>query len=89
MEKADLLEMKTVTLTEKGQISIPKDVQKSAGLKPGCKVAILCYRDRVELRPMKRISDAMYASLMSEKVLAREWLTPEEDEAWKHLQKGI
>lgn len=88
MDKAGLLEMKSVTMTEKGQISIPKEVRKSAGLKPGSKVAILCYNNRVELRPMKQISDAMYASLMSEKVLAKIWDTPGEDKAWEYLQKG-
>ncbi len=85
MDKTGLLEMKSATITEKGQISIPKEVRKSAGLKPGSKVAILCYGDRVELRPMKHISEAMYVSLMSEKSLAKIWDTPEEDEAWKHL----
>lgn len=27
-----------------------------------------------------------YAALMSQEVLARDWDTPEEDEAWAHLQ---
>jgi AbrB family looped-hinge helix DNA binding protein len=80
-----LMEMKTVTITEKGQVSIPKRLRKSAGFKNGSKVAILVFKDKVELRPMKQISDAMYASLMSEKVLDRVWNNPEEDEAWKDL----
>lgn len=28
------------------------------------------------------------SALLSEAVLARDWLRPEEDEAWNHLQKG-
>ncbi|HEX9990516.1 MAG TPA: helix-turn-helix domain-containing protein [Chloroflexia bacterium] len=31
------------------------------------------------------VSDAHAMSLMSEEVLARDWLRPEEDEAWAHL----
>ena len=27
--------------------------------------------------------------LASEEALARHWLSPEEDDAWEHLQKGI
>lgn len=30
-------------------------------------------------------SEAMSSMLLSEKALAKEWLTKEEDEAWKHL----
>jgi len=85
MDKVGLLEMKSATITKKGQISIPKEVRKSAGLKPGSKVAILCFTNRVELRPMKHLSEGMEAFLMSNEALAREWLTPEEDEAWKDL----
>jgi AbrB family looped-hinge helix DNA binding protein len=85
MDKAGLLEMKSATITEKGQISIPKEVRKSAGLKPGSKVAILCYGDRVELRPMRKITEGMEAFLMSRSSLAKIWDTPEEDKAWGHL----
>lgn len=33
----------------------------------------------------ERISDAMIGAIMSEEVLAKNWDTPEEDEAWKDL----
>ena len=32
------------------------------------------------------MSGGRYAALMSQEVLARDWDTPEEDEAWAHLQ---
>ena len=80
-----LIEIKSATITEKGQIAIPKDVREIEGFKEGNKIAILAFDDHIELRPMKQFSEKMYTALMSEKSLAKLWSTKEEDEAWKHL----
>ncbi len=80
-----IIEMKTAKITEKGQIAIPKDIRKIGGFKQGSKVAILVYKDRIELRPLKKIKESMLTALASEKVLARDWLSKDEDEAWKDL----
>ncbi len=79
-----LIDMKTVTITEKGQIAIPKEA-RSNNFKTGSKVVILAFKDRIEIRPLKKISDGLLTALASEKSLAKEWLKPEEDEAWKDL----
>lgn len=81
----NLLEVKSAKITEKGQVSIPKNLRSASGFKTGAKVAILVYSDRMELRPMSRLNDAMYASLMSEKALAKSWRSKKEEEAWKGL----
>ena len=80
-----LLEMRTVTVTEKGQIAIPKDIRKLEGFKEGTKIAILAFNNKVELRPLKQFNEKMFPALASEKSLAKDWLTKEEDEAWKDL----
>lgn len=80
-----LLEMKTATITEKGQIAIPKDIREIEGFKTGSKVAILAFKDHVELRPMKQVSERFAAMIASEKSLAKDWLTKEEDRRWKKL----
>ena len=80
-----IIEMKTATITEKGQISIPKDIRALEGFKEGSKVAILAYEDRVELRPLKQINERMFTALASEKTLAKDWSSEEDDEAWKDL----
>jgi len=50
------------------------------------KVNVIAYNDRVELRPMKdKLSESMMCYIMSEEALAKNWDTPEEDEAWKDL----
>ena len=80
-----LIEMKTAKITEKGQIAIPKDIRKLEGFKLGSKVVILAYKNKIEIRPLKKIDENMLTALASEKVLARDWLSEEEDEVWKDL----
>ncbi len=80
-----LIEIKTATITEKGQIAIPKDIRRTKGFKTGSKIAILAFNDRVELRPLKQISEKLATAIASEKVLARDWNSKEDDEVWKNL----
>ena len=80
-----LIEVKTVKITEKGQIAIPKDIRELEGFEKGSKIAVLAFDDHVELRPLKSIKSGRIAALLSEKALAKEWSTKEEDEAWKDL----
>lgn len=80
-----LIEIKTATITEKGQIALPKDIRNLKGFKTGSKIAVLAYKDHVELRPMKQIDERMFCALASEKSLVKAWSTKEEDERWKHL----
>ena len=81
----NLIEMKSVTITKKGQIAIPKDIREIEGFTEGSKVAMLAYEDRVELRPLKQVNERMFTALASEKVLAKDWLNKEDEEAWKDL----
>ena len=81
----EIKEIKTVTITEKGQIAIPKVIRMLEGFKEGSKISIIAYQDKIELRPMKKMSEEMFPALISEEVLAETWNTLEEDEAWKNL----
>ena len=86
-----LKELKTIKITSKGQIAIPKDIRKMEGFKEGSKLALLAFDDHVEIRPleyMKKVDlrkDGALNYIMSESSLTKEWLTKEEDEAWKDL----
>lgn len=82
--KEELKEIKTATITEKGQICIP-NIARVNGFKEGSKITILVYPDKIELRPMKQITEDMLPMLISEEALAESWNTPEEDEIWKNL----
>ena len=80
-----LLEIKSATITEKGQIAIPKNIRKTEGFKTGSKVAILSFGDHVELRPMTQIRERMATAIASEKSLAKDWNSKEDEKAWKNL----
>lgn len=84
MRTKKIKEIKTATITEKGQIAIPKII-RSNGFKEGSKVSILVYEDRIELRPLSQISEKLSTALASEKVLAKDWETKEDAKAWKDL----
>ncbi len=45
--------MKTVTVSSKFQVVIPREVRESLGLTPGTRVQILQYENRLELIPLK------------------------------------
>lgn len=80
-----IIEMRTVTITSKGQIAIPKEMRDLEGFREGTKVAIIAFEDHVELRPLKQINKKMFTILASEKTLAKDWLSKEDEEAWKNL----
>ncbi|HLD55153.1 MAG TPA: AbrB/MazE/SpoVT family DNA-binding domain-containing protein [Candidatus Nanoarchaeia archaeon] len=81
----EIKEIRTVTITQKGQISIPRIARTLAGFKEGTKISLVVYADRVELKPLKKINEDILPVLISEEVLAEAWDNPEEDEIWKDL----
>jgi AbrB family looped-hinge helix DNA binding protein len=87
-----LIGMRTATITDKGQIAIPKDMREIDGFEEGDKVAIITYNDHIELRPLEQVrkkldftKEGIQTAVLSERSLAKIWLTKEEDEAWKNL----
>ena len=80
-----LVQIRSVRITGKGQISIPKEIRNIKGFKVGSKIAILAFNDRVELRPMKDISERIGCMIASERVLEKDWNSKEDEEAWKDL----
>ena len=47
--------MKSVTVSPKYQVVIPREVRESMEIKPGSKVQVLLYENRIELIPMKNL----------------------------------
>ena len=45
--------MKAVTVSSKFQVVIPREVRESMDLKPGTRVQVLQYENRIELIPLK------------------------------------
>ncbi len=49
--------MVTVTLSPKFQVVIPKEIRAQLALKPGMKLQILRYGERIEFLPVKKASE--------------------------------
>lgn len=47
--------METVTISPKFQVVIPLAVRQSLGIKPGQKVQVILYNNRIELVPLRPI----------------------------------
>lgn len=47
--------MKTVTVSPKYQVVIPRDIRESLSIKPGEKMQVINYANRIELVPVKKI----------------------------------
>ena len=80
-----LVEIKSTTITEKGQICIPGSMRRSKQFGKGSRIAILSFNDHIELRPMDQISRKMETAIASENTLAKDWNSTEDEEAWKNL----
>ncbi|MFP4118215.1 MAG: AbrB/MazE/SpoVT family DNA-binding domain-containing protein [Candidatus Woesearchaeota archaeon] len=80
-----LIEIKSATITEKGQIAIPKDMRRLESFKTGSKIAILSFEDHIELRPLDQVDLKTKNAIASEKSLAKDWNSKKDEEAWKDL----
>lgn len=49
--------METVTVSPKFQVVIPRTIRDSLGLRPGQKVQVIRYGDRIELIPLRPIQE--------------------------------
>lgn len=47
--------METVTVSPKFQIVIPRAIREALGLRPGAKVQVMQYGDRIEFIPVKKM----------------------------------
>lgn len=83
----EIQEIKTATITSKGQICIPSSARNFPGFQEGSKITITVYPDKVEIKPLKQkeLTDVQAGMLASQKALAKNWLSEEDEEAWKDL----
>ena len=47
--------MKTVTVSPKYQVVIPREVRETLSIKPGEKMQVINYANRIELVPVKKV----------------------------------
>ena len=49
--------MKTVTVSPKFQVVIPRNVREAMGVRPGQKMAVIRYGERIELIPIRPMAE--------------------------------
>lgn len=87
------IELKTVKVSQKGQIAIPRDVQKELGIKKGDKLLLVREGRRIMLEKPRRITQEVRDDFkdlirLSESSLRKLWLN-KEDEIWnEYLKRG-
>ncbi len=68
-------------VSSRGQVVIPIELRED--FKEGDRLIVFRRGDELIFRKANRVISE--TALLSESSLAKEWLTPEEDEAWKDL----
>jgi AbrB family looped-hinge helix DNA binding protein len=69
-------------ISEKGQITIPKDIRSAIGIKPGDLIAYELRGETVKLRRVKPF-ESLFHPAISETL--EEWNSPEDEEAFNDL----
>lgn len=82
--------VKTVKVSGKGQIAIPLDVRESIKLSKGDELLLIQDGKKIMLEKADKASELLKDEFMpllkaAEKVLARDWNSKEDEEAWKDL----
>ena len=83
--------LKTVRVSEKGQITIPRDIQILLGLKKGDRLVLVTKSDKLLIQKASGLEKQMeddFDDLLahSEKTLEQLWLNKEDDIWDKYLQ---
>lgn len=73
-----------ITIGNSKGIRIPKPLLKESGLSG--EVDIRATKGKISIVAAKPKSKISETSVLSERVLARDWLRPEEDKAWASLK---
>ena len=80
-----------VTVSRKGQIVLPKGVRTGLRISQGTKLLLIEKRGRIMLAKARSLlkeefdEEESFPMLASEASLAKDWLSKEEDKAWKNL----
>ena len=74
--------METSRVTSKGQTTIPSKIRKSVGIKSGDILMFIASGDCVIMKKIESRADE-YLESISETL--NEWLSPEDEEAWRDL----
>ena len=74
--------MRASRLSAKGQVTIPKELRESVGLQPGDMVGYEVKNGVISLTRIEPFDAAFHAAISD---TLDEWMTPEDDEAFREL----
>lgn len=80
------MKVKSIKVSDKGQIAIPRDIREEAGIKKGDELLLISDKGKIMLEKSERVSKELkkgFKDLLkhSEKVTKKLWENPE-DEVW-------
>ena len=86
------MEMKTIKISEKGQVAIPREIRKQMGLKRGDELVIIQDEDRILMEKADRVSKKVRDDFkdilkFSEESLKEIWDNKEDDIWESYLEK--
>ncbi|MFH1240213.1 MAG: AbrB/MazE/SpoVT family DNA-binding domain-containing protein [Candidatus Diapherotrites archaeon] len=83
-------EVEIITVSKKGQVVLPKNIREQLHIHQGSKLLLIQKEDKITLSKVdslidKEPNEKKFTLLASEKSLAKDWLSKEEEKAWKDL----
>jgi len=84
-------QVEIITVSKKGQVVLPKDVREQLHIGQGSKLLLIQKNNKMTLSKVENllekqaVNENLFSALASEKSLAKDWLSKEEEKAWKDL----
>ncbi|MBI5554007.1 MAG: AbrB/MazE/SpoVT family DNA-binding domain-containing protein [Candidatus Diapherotrites archaeon] len=86
-----MAQIEIITVSRKGQVVLPKNVREHMHISQGSKLLLIQKDNQLTLSKIDSLieeeqnQEKNATAFASEKALAKDWLSKEEDEAWKSL----
>ena len=81
-----MTQVEIITVSEKGQVVLPKRIREEMKIDKGSRLLLVEKEGKATLSKLDTLmKDKSFTLLASEKSLAKDWLSKEEEEAWKDL----
>jgi len=91
LDSVFMTEVEIITVSKKGQIVLPKKIRSHLKITQGTKLLLVEEKGKINLKKVdellkkKKSKEKLFTLLASEKSLAKDWLSKEEEKEWKDL----
>ena len=81
-----MTQVEIITVSKKGQVVLPKRIREEMKIDKGSRLLLVEKEGKATLSKLDTLmKDKSFTLLASEKSLAKDWLSKEEEDAWKDL----